>query len=88
MTVVRFNDIEGLVSFPSFHVAGALLVTWAFRHRQRIFIPLIVLNTGLALSTVITGEHYVVDVLAAVTLVAVSVALYRWRGKWLLTADE
>jgi hypothetical protein len=37
---------------------------------------------------VITGEHYVVDVLAAVALVAASVALYRWRGKRLLTADE
>jgi hypothetical protein len=88
MTVVRFDDLDGLVSFPSFHVAGALLVTWAFRHRRRIFIPLIVLNTGLALSTVVTGEHYVVDVLAAVPLVAASVALYRWRGKRLLTDDE
>jgi hypothetical protein len=88
MTVVRFDDLDGLVSFPSFHVAGALLVTWAFRHRRRIFIPLIVLNTGLALSTVITGEHYVVDVLGAVPLAAASVALYRWRGKRLLTADE
>jgi hypothetical protein len=87
-SVVRFDDLDGLVSFPSFHVAGALLVTWAFRHRRRIFIPLIVLNTGLALSTVITGEHYVVDVLAAVPLVGASVALYRWRGRRLLIADE
>lgn len=88
MTVVSFDDLEGLVSFPSFHVAGALLVTWAFRGRRRIFIPLIALNAGLALSTVITGEHYVVDVLAAVPLVAASVALFRWRGKRLLPADE
>jgi membrane-associated phospholipid phosphatase len=88
MTVVRFDDLDGLISFPSFHVAGALLVTWAFRGRRRLFIPLIVLNTGLALSTVVTGEHYVVDVLAAVVLVAASVALYQWRGKRLLTADE
>ena len=34
MTVVSFNDLEGLVSVPSFHVAGVLLVTWAFRHRR------------------------------------------------------
>jgi len=27
---IRFNDI-GLISFPSFHAAGALMVTWAFR---------------------------------------------------------
>jgi hypothetical protein len=88
MTVVRFDDLDGLVSFPSFHMAGALLVTWAFRHQRTIFIALIVLNAGLALSTVMTGEHYVVDVLAAIPLVAASIALYRWRGKRLLSGDE
>jgi PAP2 superfamily len=88
MTVVRFDDVDGLVSFPSFHVVGALLVTWAFRHRRGILIPLIVLNSGLVISTVLTGEHYVVDVLAAVPLVAGSVAAYRWWGQPWLTADE
>lgn len=87
MTVVRFDDLDGLVSFPSFHVAGALLVTWAFRGRRGMFIPLVVLNTGLIISTVITGEHYVIDVLAAVPLVAASIAAYRWRGQRLLASD-
>jgi hypothetical protein len=88
MTVVRFDDLEGLVSFPSFHVAGAILVTWAFRRRRRILIPLIVLNIGLVISTFITGEHYLVDVLASVPLFAFSLAAYRWWGRPLLTADE
>jgi hypothetical protein len=88
MTVVRFDDLDGLVSFPSFHIAGALMVTWAFRQYRRIFIPLIVLNIGLAIATVISGEHYVVDELAALVLVAASVAVYRWGGQRLLTADE
>jgi hypothetical protein len=35
-----------------------------------------------------TGEHYVVDVLAAVPLVGVSVTLYWYLGKPLLTTDE
>jgi membrane-associated phospholipid phosphatase len=88
MTVVRFDDLEGLVSFPSFHVAGAILVTWAFRRRRRILIPLIVLNIGLVISTVITGVHYLVDVLASVPLFAGSVAAYRWWGRPLLMADD
>jgi hypothetical protein len=87
MTVLRFNDLEGLVSLPSFHVAGGMLVTWAFRYRPRVLIPLIVLNTGLALSTVLTGEHYAIDIVAAVPLVAGSLAAYRWLGHRLLTAD-
>jgi len=88
MTVVRFDDLEGLVSFPSFHVAGALLVTWAFRRRRWILIPLMVLNFGLMISTFITGVHYQVDVIASVPLVAGSLAAYRWWGRRLLTDDE
>jgi hypothetical protein len=88
MTVVRFDDLDGLVSVPSFHVAGALLVTWAFRRRWYVLLPLVVVNTGLLISTVITGEHYVIDVLAALALVAASAAAYRWRGQSLLPSDE
>ncbi|HWW89050.1 MAG TPA: phosphatase PAP2 family protein [Vicinamibacterales bacterium] len=85
MTVVRFDDLQGLVSFPSFHVAGALIVTWAFRSRRGFFIPLLALNGGLVISTFITGVHYVVDVLAAVPLLVGSLAAYRWWGRLALT---
>jgi membrane-associated phospholipid phosphatase len=88
MRVVRFDELDGLVSFPSFHVAGAVLVTWAFRHRRRILIPLMVLNVALIISTLITGVHYVVDVLAALPLFAVSLAAYHWWARPLLTAGE
>jgi len=87
MTVVRFNDLDGLVSFPSFHVVGTMLVTWAFRDRRRVFIPLIVLNIGLAITTVTTGEHYAIDMFGAVPLMAGSLAAYRWWGQPLLAAD-
>ena len=86
MTVVSFDELEGLVSFPSVHVAGALMVTWAFRRRRWIVIPLMVLNGGLIISTVVTGVHYAVDVLAAAPLFACSAAAYRWWGRGLLTA--
>jgi len=84
MTVVRFDELEGLVSLPSFHVAGALIVTWAFRGRARILMPLIALNVALVLSTFITGVHYVVDVIAAVPLCAASLAAYRFWARPLL----
>jgi hypothetical protein len=31
--LIQPDNIEGLTSFPSFHVAGALMMTWAFRGR-------------------------------------------------------
>jgi hypothetical protein len=84
MTVVRFDQLEGLVSVPSFHAAGGVLVAWAFRDRQRLLIPLIALNIGLVLATFMTGIHYFVDILAAVPLLGVSYAAYRWWGRRLL----
>ncbi len=88
LRVVRFDRLEGLVSFPSFHVAGALIVTWAFRQRPRFLVPLIVLNAALTVSTFLTGVHYVVDVLAAVPLVAMSVAAYHWWGRARLVGTD
>jgi len=78
---LRFNDIEGMISFPSFHVAGALMVTWAFRGRPGWLAALTVLNTALVASTVLTGAHYGVDVVATVALFAVSILLWRRWGR-------
>src|SRR5688572_23104440 len=45
--VIRFDDLEGIISFPSFHAAGGLMVTWAFRAHRAWLWPLIVLSIGL-----------------------------------------
>jgi hypothetical protein len=78
---IRFDDIEGLISFPSFHVAGALMVTWAFRSHRAWLWPLVVLNIGLVAATFMTGAHYVVDVFATGVMFAVSVWAYRYVGR-------
>jgi PAP2 superfamily protein len=77
---LRFNDIEGMISFPSFHVAGALMVTWAFRGRPFWLAVLLAVNVCLIASTVLTGAHYGVDVLATIALFAISVRLWRTWG--------
>ena len=74
---VRFDDIEGLISFPSFHVAGGLMVTWAFRHRRGWFAAIAAVNVLLIAATVLTGAHYGIDVLASLALFAGSVVLWR-----------
>ncbi len=88
MTVVRFDQLEGLVSFPSFHVAGALIVTWAFRSRRWWLIPIACLNAALIAATFVTGVHYVIDVIASVPLVGGSVWLYRRYGVTLGAVDD
>jgi hypothetical protein len=86
MKVVRFDELEGLVSFPSFHAAGGFIVTWVFRDRRRFCVPLAALNVVLFASTFMTGVHYLVDVLASIPLFAFSVFAYRrWGSRWLPT---
>jgi hypothetical protein len=80
-TELRLNDYEGMISFPSFHVAGGLMVTWAFRGHRPWFAALAVLNTLLIASTLLTGVHYAIDVVAAVVLFAGSVLLWRAWGR-------
>ena len=76
-TVIRFNDMDGLVSIPSLHTAGALMVMWAVRRHLRLLIPAAALNVTLIAATVLSGVHYVVDVFAAVAMFAVSVMLWK-----------
>ncbi len=80
MTQLVFGQMEGLVSMPSFHVAGALMVTWATRRHLWLCVPLVVVNTLLSAATFLSGAHYLVDTVAAFGLVAVSVWVWRRLG--------
>jgi hypothetical protein len=87
-TRINFNDMEGLISMPSFHVAGALMVIWSLRRNVKVQAPLLVLNGLLILSTVMTGAHYAVDLLATAVLFAASIYAWRHWGAPLLDAGS
>jgi hypothetical protein len=57
-------------------VAGALMVTWAFRQHRWIFAALGSLNVLLIAATVLTGAHYMIDVVVTVAMFALSIAAY------------
>ena len=59
------------------------MVTWAFR-RTWLLVPLAILNTALAASTVMLGAHYAVDLLATAAMIGVSSLLYRLAVQRLL----
>lgn len=84
LSTLDFGDVTGLVSAPSFHVAGALLITWAVRHRWWALLPLILLNGALCLATVLSGAHYAIDPLLSVALCVASVVTWRVVGQRLL----
>jgi hypothetical protein len=83
-SVIEFDQMEGLISMPSFHVAAGLMVTWAFR-RYRIWLAVLAcLNTLMIAATFMTGAHYFVDVVATLALFLASVAVYRAWGAALI----
>ena len=75
--VIDFTDLDGLISMPSFHAAGAMMVTWAFRRHRAMFATLLVLNIGLIAATFMSGAHYFVDVLGSGVLFAISILAFR-----------
>ena len=69
------SDVKGLIGFPSFHAAMAVLVVWYGRSLPYIRWPLVVWNVVVLLATPIQGGHHVVDVLGGLGVVAVSIVL-------------
>jgi membrane-associated phospholipid phosphatase len=56
--------LEGVVTFPSFHAAAAVLLGWGFWGLKWLRWPAAALNTAMFAAAVVIGGHYLVDVLA------------------------
>jgi membrane-associated phospholipid phosphatase len=70
--------VSSLISFPSFHTAAALAVTWALRRQSRwIWIPIALVNVGLVSATILLGLHYVTDLIGTAVLLGASLVIYR-----------
>jgi hypothetical protein len=68
--------VAGLVSFPSFHAAAALLYAWS-GWTTPLRWPLIALNIGMAASCIV-GGHYLVDVFAGAAVGALAIRIAQW----------
>lgn len=68
--VLNVRELKGIVSFPSFHAAAAVVTAWAFRRERVLRVPAVLLNLLMLVSTITGGAHYLVDVLAGVGVAA------------------
>jgi PAP2 superfamily len=71
-------NLLGVVTFPSFHAATAVLYGWALWPLRRVRPFSIALNGTMLVATPICGGHYLVDVLAGVTLAIGSICAARY----------
>lgn len=60
------STMSGLVTFPSFHSAGAVLLAWGFRRVPLVGWAFVALNAAMLVTIPFVGSHYFVDVLGGV----------------------
>jgi len=84
-TINPFN-YQGLVVFPSFHAALAVLCACAAWPLRILRYSLLALNLLIILASPAMGGHYFIDIIAGVILAALSISLrgYIWSGIWRL----
>jgi len=79
MRHIDVSVIEGLVTFPSFHTALAIITTWAVRDVKYVFPVAAVLNALVIWSTLSEGGHHLIDVFAGAFIAVASIAVYTSR---------
>jgi hypothetical protein len=75
--VFDLNAMQGIIVFPSFHTALAILVAWSLRSLHWIRWPATLLSGLIVVSTLPEGGHHLADVLGGAALVAAAVAARR-----------
>ena len=69
--------MEGIVRFPSFHTALAVIFTYAHRGIRWSFPPVAALNGVMLRSIPSEGGHYLVDMIAGGAVALVAIGLVR-----------
>ncbi len=64
MHTLDLARLAGLINFPSFHTALAVLFVYAVRHRRAPLAAAALLNTVMIVSVLTEGGHYLVDAIA------------------------
>jgi len=74
-TTLDLNKIDGIVTFPSYHAALAVVMPYVIRRIRWAFWMAAALNALMLLSTLTVGGHYLADTVAGVLLALISIML-------------
>ena len=67
------DSIRGLIGFPSFHAALAVMAGWYAAQIRYLGWPAALLNAGVLVATPIQGGHHLVDVIGGVAVAAFAI---------------
>jgi hypothetical protein len=75
LRMLEIDKMVGIVTFPSFHAAAAILFIWAYWPVWWMR-PLVLITNGLMLlATPIFGGHYFIDVFAGIAVAVIAIAV-------------
>jgi uncharacterized membrane protein len=80
--------LGGIVTFPSFHAASAVLYTWALWSVRWLRPLVVVVNGAMLAATPINGGHYLVDVIAGIAIAVAAIVAARRIGQKLASRDN
>ncbi|QNQ08078.1 phosphatase PAP2 family protein [Sphingomonas alpina] len=87
MTVINPATLSGLISFPSFHAAAALLFIWAAWPLKLLRWPMVAINVAMLFATPVHGCHYLIDVIGGLMIAGLSIAALRLPIMAILRGD-
>jgi membrane-associated phospholipid phosphatase len=70
--------LAGIVSFPSFHAASAVLYVWALWPVRGFRWVTVGINTWMIAATPVIGAHYIIDIVGGAVVTAGSVLLAKY----------
>lgn len=72
------HDAKGLIGFPSFHAALAIMAAWFLARVKCFKWPAILLNAGVIVATPIQGGHHLIDIVGGVAVAALAISASGW----------
>ena len=71
-------QLAGIVTFPSFHAASAVLYAWALWPIRWVRPLVVIVNGAMLASTPIGGGHYFVDLMAGIAITVLAIMAAGW----------
>jgi membrane-associated phospholipid phosphatase len=80
LRVIDGTVLTGIITFPSFHAAGAVVLGWGYWVIRPLRIAMLALNGLVIVSAVLVGGHYLVDVIAGIAVATGAIYLVTANG--------
>jgi membrane-associated phospholipid phosphatase len=81
IATLGLGTLGGIITMPSFHAAGAIILAWGFWRTGPPRWIFLILNSAMAISAIPIGGHYIVDGVAGSLVALGSIAIAeRWHA--------